>query len=283
MSTSSVLDAEEYIEQAYFFRTVRERLATNQATQDILHHVHEEILATTRLPMAIQFLATEMKHAGELSSGMSKLSHYFTPFQTFVVTCTEREKMRFQVDIALQVLEREALFRAKNISSPGLFIYQFEVISRNRLGYDEGVRAMAGDPVYDADWREYAEIVRTKVGLIDFTDLVYMRSEQHVMDQRRHHPNYEPSARPLFGLKEGRIAKANQGRDPLYLFAALQRQLAYPEVPRPAPFDDMRNQVETLKVRIRDMEKRLKLVENELAGRLDITQLGKIIEQKDDE
>src|SRR5215218_5533076 len=105
MSTSSILDAEEYIEQAYFFRTLRERLATNQATQDILHHVHEEILATTRLPMAIQFLATEMKHSGQLSSGFIKLPHYFTAFQTFVIACTEREKLRFQVDIAFLVLE----------------------------------------------------------------------------------------------------------------------------------------------------------------------------------
>ena len=34
---------------------------------------------------------------------------------------------------------------------------------------------------------------------------------------------------PLFAEKEGKIAKANRGRDPL-LFAALQRQLGYPEV-----------------------------------------------------
>ena len=37
---------------------------------------------------------------------------------------------------------------------------------------------------------------------------------------------------PLFGEKEGKIAKASRGRDPLFLFAALQRQLGYPEVPR---------------------------------------------------
>ena len=50
------LDREEYIEQTYFFRVYRERLEQNVATQDILLGVHEEILSTTRLPMAIDFL-----------------------------------------------------------------------------------------------------------------------------------------------------------------------------------------------------------------------------------
>ena len=47
-------------------------------------------------------------------------------------------------------------------------------------------------------------------------------------------PTSCPSIPTLFGEKEGKIARANRGRDPLYLFSALQRQLGYPEVPRPA-------------------------------------------------
>src|SRR5207302_9654959 len=67
-----LLDREEYIEQVYFFRHTRERLADNLATQDVLDRIHEEILSTTRLPMAIQFLATELRHAGLLSSGFAR-------------------------------------------------------------------------------------------------------------------------------------------------------------------------------------------------------------------
>src|SRR5260370_28180115 len=85
---SAILDREEYIEQAYFFRVLRERMATDLAVQDILVHIHEEILATTRLPYAIQFLATEVKHSGVFSSGFARLPHYFTPFQAFVITPT---------------------------------------------------------------------------------------------------------------------------------------------------------------------------------------------------
>ena len=68
---STVLDREEYIEQAYFFRVFRERLATNMAAQEILERVAEEILSTTRLPMALQFLSTEMKHSGPLAASSS--------------------------------------------------------------------------------------------------------------------------------------------------------------------------------------------------------------------
>src|ERR1041385_312112 len=101
MVTAPILDREEYIEQAYFFRALRERLATNLATQEILTHIHEEILSITRLPLAIQFLATEVKHSGLLSTGFARLNHYFTPFQTFVIQGTEEESSRFSIDTAL--------------------------------------------------------------------------------------------------------------------------------------------------------------------------------------
>src|SRR5207253_9088896 len=115
---------------------------------------------------------------------------------------------------------------------------EFEVISRNRLGYDTGLKSMRGDPLFDAAWRAYIELVRRQVGAVDFADLVYLRSDLYVMEQRRREPNYVPPLPPLFGEKEGKIARANRGRDPLYLFAALQRQLGYPEVPRARGKDD---------------------------------------------
>src|SRR5262245_45446948 len=102
-----VLDREEYIEQAYFFHALRERLAENQPAQDVLGRLHEEILSTTRLPLAIQFLATEMKHSGVLGSGFGRLTHYFTAFQAFVVSKAEVEGLKFSMDTALKILEGE--------------------------------------------------------------------------------------------------------------------------------------------------------------------------------
>src|SRR5262249_32588918 len=90
-----------------------------------------------------------------------------------------------------------------------------------------------------------------------------VRSDFYVSEQRRHKPEYHPPIVPLFGEKEGKIAKANRGRDPLYLFAALQRQLGYPEVPKPVPRDDLASRLEALKAKSREMEMRLKLVEME--------------------
>jgi hypothetical protein len=275
MTATAILDREEYIEQAYFFRTLRERMATQLATQEILSRLHEEILSTTRLPYAVQFLATELKHSGLLSSGFARLVHYFTPFQAFVTRQTEVGGQRLSTETALLVLEREATYRAEQPTAPGLFVYQFEALSRNRLGYDEGLACMAGDPFYNAGWRDYLELVRRQVGLVDFADLLYLRSELYVTEQRRADLQYEPPLPPLFGEKEGKIARANRGRDPLYLFAALQRQLGYPEVPRPRLRDDVAAKMEVLQVKYRELESRLKLLESEVRGQVDLSEFGK--------
>ncbi len=275
MAAGKVLEREEYIEQAYFFRALRERLAQGLATQEALERIDQEILATTRLPYAVQFLSAELKHSGLLSSGFARLGHYFTPFQAFVIRGTEEEGRRFGTDAGLLVLQREAEYRAANTTPQGLFVYQFEVLCRNRLGYDGGLVAMAGDPVYDADWRAFLDMARSQVGLIDFADILYTRSHDYVREQRRDRPDYEPPLPPLFGEKEGKIARANRGRDPLFLFSALQRQLGYPEVPRPRPRDDTEAKLETLAAKFRELEARVKLLDAEVRGQVDLSQFGK--------
>jgi hypothetical protein len=283
MTTPPILDREEYVEQAYFFRTFRERLADNMPAQEILERVHEELLTTTRLPFASQFLATELKHTGLLASGFARLPHYFTPFQAFVVHQAEDEKRKFPMLTALLVLEREAAYKAGSPTRPGLFVYQFESIARNRLGYTDGLTAMAADPHYDAEWAAYLEIVRRQIGVIDFADLVYLRSELYVTEQRRKDPGYEPPVPPIFGEKEGKIARASRGRDPLYLFAALQRQLGYPEVPKYRQRDDLTTKFEVIQNKLRELEQRLRLTEAELRGSIDLSQFGKPDIFKDDE
>jgi len=283
---TNVLDREEYIEQAYFFRTLRERLEYKMPTQQILDHLPQEILSTTRLPMAVQFIASELKHTGLLSSGFSKLPHYFTPFQAFVMHNTEDEKKKFSIEIGMLILEREALYRAGTPTPQGLFVFEFEALSRNRLGYDEGLRCMQQDAFFDDAWRGYLDMVWRQVGVVDFADLLYVRSELYVTDQRRLDPGYAPPVPALFGEKEGKIAKANRGRDPLYLFAALQRQLGYPEVPRSRPKEDPLVQVEALKAKIRELETRLKLLESEVKGRIDLSEFmakPELLQRPDDE
>jgi hypothetical protein len=285
MNAARILDREEYIEQAYFFRVLRERLGESMATQDVLERIDQEILAITRLPYAIQFLSAEVKHTGLLSSGFARLPHYFTAFQTFVVNNTEDEMRRFSLATALTVLEREAEYRAGQPTPQGLFVYQFEVICRNRLGYDEGLRAIGADPMFDAVWRDYLEAIRPQLGVVDFSDLLYIRSEYHASEQRRLSPDHKPSQRPLFGDKEGRIARANRGRDPLYLFAALQRQLGYPVVPRPRTQEDVGSKMEAFQQKLRELEQRLKLLESEARGQVDLSEFGRpeLLSDDDDE
>jgi hypothetical protein len=257
-----VLEREEYIEQAYFFHAFRERLLDGLPAQDILSRIGEELLSTTRLPMAVSFLTTEIKVSGLMGPAMARIVHYFSPFQTHVVDQAEHDVSRFAMEQALLVLEREAKFKAENPSLPALFVYQFEALSRNRLGYTKGLAAMSGDPFYTEDWQDYILTLRSRLGDVDFADLIFVRSEYFINERKRLNPDFVPKFPVLFGVKEGKIARANRGRDPMYLFSALQRQLGYPEVPRPRRPDELEARVLLLEQKIAQLENRLKVAES---------------------
>lgn len=270
------LGQEEYIEQAHFFSSLAERITSNVPAQDVLASIREESLATTKLPMAIDFMLAELRHAGMFSTAMAQLGHYFTPFQTYVVGEAERERGKFDLRVGLAILAHEATYRAGRYldaepSRPGLFLYQFEVLCRNRLGYDAGLAAVASDPAYDDRWREWVLTIRRQVGMVDFADLLYVQSEHYVEQAAR---GGRP-APPLFGQREGRIALANRNKDPLYLFASLHRQLGYPEVPRPVAHDPAEDLLPQLARRMEQLEKRISLMEDEQRGGIDLTKLYK--------
>jgi hypothetical protein len=258
------LDREEYIEQAYFFQTLRERMQQDMSAQDLLVAARQELLTTTRLPLAVDFLASQLRLTGEFASAMAWLTHYFTTFQTFVVSEAEKAEGRFDFRTALEILQREAEYRADNPSPQGVFLFQFEALCRNRLGYDRGLEAIAGDNIYPPEWREWILTVRRQVGLVDFCDMLYVRSELYRKTKGR-------AEKPiLFGEKEGKIALANRRKDPLYLFAALQRHLGYPSVPRPKPEDTQRYLLPQLQRRVERLEMRIKLMEEENRGGIDL-------------
>ena len=117
-----LLAREEYVEQAYFFLTIRERMQQSMSTQDLLIAARQEILATTQLPFAIDFMADELKLTGGFATAMARLPHYFTPFQTFVIAEAEKAEGRFDFRIALEILQSEAEFRASNPSCQGIFL-----------------------------------------------------------------------------------------------------------------------------------------------------------------
>ena len=268
-----MLEREEYIEQAHLFQAVAERMRQNMAVQELLVSIKEEILTTTRLPLALDYLAAELKLIGVFSPAMAKLAHYFTPFQTFVVAEAEDERGKFDLSVALKILEREARYRASGATPQGIFLYQFECLCRNRLGYDRGLEAVAGDPIFGGDWREWILTVRRQVGIIDFADMIYVRSERYLQDRRRQGiaTDDEQPKPALFGEREGRIAWANRRKDPLLLFAALHRQLGYPAIPRLEPIDQTTQILPSLVRRIERLESRLKLLEEEQKGGIDLS------------
>jgi hypothetical protein len=270
----SPLPREEYVEQAHFFTVLAERMAENDPAQEILDAVREEVLATTKLPMAIDFLLAELRHQGTFAPGMQKLSHYFTPFQCYVMSEAENDRRRFDLRIGLLILAREAQYRAaEHVSRQGLFVFQFEALCRNRLSYDHGLDAMSRDPSYDATWSEWILTVRRQIGLVELADLIYVRSDFYTLQQE--HVGVEKADETgeftLFGVQEGRIAWANRRKDPLLLFAALHRHLDYPEVPRTERVDAEERLLPTLSRRVEQMEARLRLLEEEQRGGIDLT------------
>jgi hypothetical protein len=300
-SSLAPLGREEYIEQSHFFRALGERLVQNVPAQEVLASVREEVLATTKLPMAIDFLLGELRHEGLLGPALALLPHYFTPFQAFVVQESESERLRFDLRVGLEILRREAEYRAAEPTRQGLFLYQFEALCRNRLGYDRGLEAVARDPAFDETWRQWIRKVRRQIGMVDIADLIYVHSEYYWQRQdgqtfgrdvqrsvaqpantsereileealTEGRPARDEERVVLFGEREGRIALANRRKDPLFLFSSLHRQMGYPEVPRQRAADKEQALLPQLARRLEQLEMRLKLVEDEQRGGMDLTQ-----------
>jgi hypothetical protein len=269
-----MLEQAEYIELAYFYQAFRERLENNQAAQEILASLKEEALSSTRMPMAIEFLLGELLSSGRFHEGMARLSHYFPPFHAFVMKCAEEDASKFDMLTALEILQKESSYRAKDKPLPqGLFIFQFECVMRNRLGYLDGIEAISRDSFYNAQWKEWFGKIKKLLGTVDFADLVYARSQFAVEVERksRNDPEFELNVPVLFGLHEGRIARANHGKEPLYLFSALQRHLDYPRVPRKS-HESTSSIPPMIESRFNTIESRIKLMEMEIKGQVDLSQ-----------
>ena len=270
---ADMLPREEYIEQAYLFRILWERLGQDLTLQDLLQQCRYEVLATTKLPMAIDFLNSELKHSGAISQGMRRLAHYFTPYQAFLVGQAEEDSGRFDFRTSLLVLQAEALYKSSaQFDRQGLFLYQFESLCRHRLKYDLGLKAMSLDSAYNDDWQEWLMIVQKQLGLVDLADLIYGRSEDFVEYRKRHlGPDSKTEYPILFGVREGKIAYANRRKEPLFLFAAMQRHLSYPDVPKRETINQTLEMIPQMQRRIERLEARMKLMEEEQRQGIDIT------------
>lgn len=269
-----LLPREEYVEQAYLFHALANRVKDGEPVQELLRHLREEILTTTKLPLAIDYLLAELNHVGTMSSAMKKLPHYFTSFQTFVVSSAEAESGRFDMNTALLILEHESRFRSETQDRSSFFFYQFEALCRNRLDYDYGLAAVADDPIYDDNWKRWILKLRHQIGIIDVADLVYIHSTYYAKRQIETGGEHNGLADPvLFGEKEGRIALANRRKEPLFFFAALARQLNYPSVPRPKPRDPSEDLLPKLSRTVERLETRIKLLEDEQRNKgIDLSQ-----------
>lgn len=266
-----MLERAEYIEQTHLFGLLGERIIEQVPIQELLEQVQFELSASTQLPLAVSFLLTELKHSGIMGPAMMRLPHYFVPFQTYLISEAERDTGKFDMRVALRILQAEARFRADSASREGMFFFQFEAICRNRLRYDQGLKAIASDPTYDPDWVNFILQLRMQIGFVDFADYLFMHSDDYRQRLVDAGEPLEDKGPFIFGRHEGRIAFSGRNRDPLFLFAALQRHLGYPPVPRPLVVDRTIELIPLLQRRVDRLEARLQLLEQENRTGIDIT------------
>ncbi len=268
-----MLENEEYVEQAFLFNALAARLESGESLQDLLLQIRDEILTTTKLPMAIDFISSELNHVGIMSTAMLKLPHYFNPFQTYLIGQAESDSGRFDLRTALAILEKDSLGKAERRLPVATFFFQFESLCRNRLQYDYGLSAMAYDPVFDDRWREWLLDMRRKIGTVELADLVFIHSEHYAHQQiKKGVRTFEIAEPVLFGEKEGKIALANRRKDALFFFSALQRQLKYPPVPRVQLVNESADMVPKMARQMERLEVRIKLLEDEQRGQgIDLT------------
>jgi hypothetical protein len=265
------LSREEYVEQAYMYKAMSERVQS-EPLQELLVQIREEVLATTKLPMAIDYLLAEIRHVGTMATAMTKMHHYFVPYQTFLVKQAVEDHGQFDMCTAFQLLHFDAKFRSENAESPAMFFFQFEALCRHRLDYDFGLTAMSADPLFDDEWSHWILKVRHQLGILEIADLVYVHSEHYLKKNDIRDEKDRPKPL-LFSEQEGRIALANRKKEPHYLFLALQRQMGYPKIPQKKQVDPLTEIVPKLQRTLERMEVRMKLLEEEQRSKgIDITQ-----------
>jgi hypothetical protein len=114
-------------------------------------------------------------------------------------------------------------------------------------------------------------MLRAQIGLVDMADLLFLASEEYRRRLIEANQPVDGKGPFLFGEREGRIALGNRRKEPLFLFAAMQRHLGYPPVPRPAKRDETPELIPALLRRVERLESRIKLLEEERRGGIDIT------------
>ena len=114
-------------------------------------------------------------------------------------------------------------------------------------------------------------MLRAQVGLVDLADLLFLTSKEYANRLTAEGESLDERGPFLFDEKVGRIAFGNRRREPLFLFAGMQRHLGYPQVPRPEPRDETNELIPQLARRVERLEFRLKLMEDERRGGVDLT------------
>ena len=211
-----------------------------------------------------------------MSSAMTRLGHYFHPFQTYVIAEAESERGRFDLRIALQLLQPEADYRPEGADATGIVPVpvRIAVPQSPEIRYGPDGRSPAipsttshGEHGFSgADGRSAWSISPT---WSTFGASIFSRGGSN--SRRKRIAGIRTPI--LFGEKEGKIAFANRQRDPLYLFSALQRHLGYPAVPRLEGIEEPDETCKASPAGLNGPNCGCKLLEEEQRGGIDLNKL----------
>ena len=174
--------------------------------------------------------------------------------------------MRFSLPTALLVLEREATYRA-GTADAGRAV---RLPVRGALPQPPRLRRRADRdgrrPVLRRRLAGFIEQVRRQVGVVDFADLVYLRSEFYVQEQRRHEPELRAAGAAAL-RREGRAR--SPGPTAAATRSTCSRRCsgssATPRCRGREPRDDVETQLDALAGEAARAGGALKLVEGEVA------------------
>ncbi len=130
---------------------------------------------------------------GLMAPAMARLGHYFTPFQTHVIGQAEdgREPVLDGPGPARSSSARRSS-RPTARRRPGCSSTSSRPSRGTGSATRQGLDAMAADPFYDEDWRDYILALGARLGDVDFADLIYVRSAYFVTERRRKDPDFVP-------------------------------------------------------------------------------------------
>ena len=161
------------------------------------------------------------------------LPHYFTPFQAFVIQESENERLRFDLRVGLEILRREAEYRAGEPTRAG----HFSLSVRSAVPQSAGLRPRAGGGCRRSGVRRNVARLDSQAAAADrhgrIADLIYVHSEYYWQRKRTAGVEDDAASRDAARMPTDRARRL--GREPRTRRRRPVRRARRPDRPGQSP------------------------------------------------